>query len=71
MAMKTTTPTSFCACIGCGCDDARACFDEAAGQPCRWLRLDPKAKAGLCSCCGELLAAWDAGDRTFRVPLGD
>jgi hypothetical protein len=54
-------------CIGCGCDNDHACFDETAGQACHWIRLDPVAGKGLCSCCPELAGAWDRGDREFRV----
>jgi hypothetical protein len=65
------TPGSrgFAACIGCGCTEEDACFDEATHLPCHWLRLDPAAGKGLCSCCIELEADWDAGDRDFRVPV--
>jgi hypothetical protein len=56
-------------CIGCGCDDEHACFDETLNQPCHWIRLDPVAGKGLCSCCPELAVAWDRGDREVRVPV--
>lgn len=57
-------------CIGCGCDDLHACWDEQEGRPCHWLRVDRRAGLGVCSACGdELAAAWDAGDRTLRVPV--
>jgi hypothetical protein len=56
-------------CIGCGCDNEHACFDETLNQPCHWIRLDPVAGKGLCSCCAELAGAWDRGDREVRVPV--
>lgn len=55
-------------CIGCGCNDLQACWDEEAGQPCSWLRVDRKARLGVCSACPEVVSDWDAGDRTLRVP---
>jgi len=56
-------------CIGCGCDDLHACWDEAANEPCHWVRVDHTAGLGVCSVCAELVAAWDAGDRRMRVPV--
>jgi hypothetical protein len=56
-------------CIGCGCTEDNACYDEAAEDACHWIRLEAKAAKGLCSCCSELEEAWDAGDREFRVPI--
>lgn len=35
-------------CIGCGCDDYHACWDEEARQPCSWLRLDRNQGQGSC-----------------------
>jgi hypothetical protein len=54
-------------CIGCGGDNEHACFDETLNQPCHWIRLDPVAGKGLCSCCPACAGAWDRGDREFRV----
>lgn len=56
-------------CIGCGCDDLHACYDEAAGQPCSWLKVDYGAGLGVCSACPEHLARWQAGDRSIAVPV--
>lgn len=56
-------------CIGCGCNDLRACWDDEALQPCHWVRVDRDAGLGVCSCCKELVQAWDDGDRTIRVPV--
>lgn len=58
-----------CTCIGCGCTDDAACFDETTEQPCHWLRLAPEERKGLCSCCRGLESAWDEGDREIRVPV--
>lgn len=72
-----TTPTDHglllrvATCIGCGCDDTRACWDDEAGQPCHWVRLDRRNGLGVCSVCKEEHAArWDAGDREVAVPVG-
>ncbi len=56
-------------CIGCGCDDYHACWDEEAEQPCSWIRLDLDAGLGVCSTCLEHADRWDAGDTTLAVPL--
>lgn len=56
-------------CIGCGCHDAAACWDEYAGQPCHWLAVDRRARLGVCSACPEDLPRWKSGDRTVQVPL--
>lgn len=48
-------------CIGCGCDDDHACYDDEAGVGCHWVRLD--RAAGVCSCCWEIVKVWDAGQR--------
>ena len=55
-------------CIGCGCHDYRACYDEAAGCPCSWLSVDYNAGRGVCSVCPDELPRWNAGDRTPTVP---
>ncbi|TCW78691.1 hypothetical protein C5O80_30755 [Burkholderia sp. SRS-46] len=57
-------------CIGCGCDDFHACWDDARESPCFWKRVDRGAGLGVCSACPECVSAWDAGDRTVRVPSG-
>ncbi len=54
-------------CIGCGCDDYHACFDEKCGHTCYWLRIDRKVKRGVCSCCEDAVIAWDAGSREMQV----
>ena len=51
-------------CIGCGCDDDHACYDDEAGVGCHWVRLDRAAGVGVCSCCWEIVKVWDAGQRT-------
>jgi len=52
-------------CIGCGCHDYRACYDEAAGGPCSWLAVDYNAGLGVCSVCLDQLPRWRSGDRTL------
>ena len=56
-------------CIGCGCDDLYACWDDTAGTPCHWLVTDRSAGLGVCSCCPEHLERWQQGDRTIAVPV--
>jgi hypothetical protein len=56
-------------CIGCGCHDLGACWDEAADQTCHWLVLDRHAGLGVCSSCPEDLARWQQGDREAAVPV--
>lgn len=56
-------------CIGCGCSDTNACWDEQSNNPCHWVRLDHAAGLGVCSACPESVARWDAGDRTVAVPV--
>lgn len=51
--------TIVASCIGCGCDDFHACEGG-----CWWLRVDYEEKRGVCSCCAEFEAQWDAGDHT-------
>lgn len=58
-----------CTCIGCGCDDHNACWDDLAAAPCHWLRLHSAIRLGLCSACPEMAEAWDCGDRELRVPI--
>ncbi|CRO04941.1 TPA: hypothetical protein ACGJSI_004101 [Pseudomonas aeruginosa] len=45
-------------CIGCGCTDMCACVSEDG--PCYWLRVDYSRGEGVCSCCSERVAEWDA-----------
>jgi hypothetical protein len=64
-------PTDLTTCIGCGCDDLRACEDLETGEPCHWLRqnvivVPGQPMLGVCSGCAELVEPWDAGDRTIR-----
>jgi hypothetical protein len=54
-------------CIGCGCTDAAACWDPQTEQPCHWTRLDRASGLGVCSCCQDHIARWDAGDRAIRA----
>lgn len=56
-------------CITCGCDDLRACHDEATNQPCSWLRVDRQQRVGVCSACPDSVEAWDKGDRDVKVPI--
>jgi hypothetical protein len=55
-------------CIGCGCTDSHACYDEVKEAPCHWTRVDRVLGRGVCSACPEVVKDWDAGDRTMRVP---
>lgn len=57
-------------CIGCGCNDLHACFDEVAEGPCSWLVVDYAAGLGVCSACPDELGRWQAGDRSVAVPVG-
>jgi len=59
---------SIATCIGCGCTDTQACYDDEADAGCHWERLDRRAGLGVCSCCKEVIEAWDQGDRQIRVP---
>lgn len=54
-------------CIGCGCNDMKACIDKDSGQACYWLRVDEKEGIGVCSSCRDHLDRWDAGKRDFLV----
>lgn len=56
-------------CIGCGCNDNQACWDENAGQPCSWLRVDRNIGLGVCSACPGYLERWELGDREVDVPI--
>lgn len=53
-----TTACRIAVCIGCGCDDDRACPGG-----CAWLRVDRKAGLGVCSQCYPDVVRWDTGDR--------
>lgn len=56
-------------CIGCGCHDLAACWDDVADQPCHWTEVDRGAQLGVCSACApEHLARWHAGDRSPAMP---
>lgn len=57
-------------CIGCGCTDQQACYDENWDGPCRWLVVDREQGLGVCSACEEHLERWQAGDRESAVPTG-
>lgn len=54
-------------CIGCGCDEEKACVD-IEGVACFWVRQDPVADVGVCSHCPDDVTRFDDGDRT---PLDD
>ena len=54
-------------CIGCGCNDYQACYDEDNDAGCHWVRLDRRAGLGVCSCCPAALVGWDKGDREIRI----
>ncbi|WP_080446723.1 hypothetical protein [Burkholderia ubonensis] len=68
---RITRPRVVAVCIGCGCDDFHACWDDANESPCFWERVDCGAGLGVCSACAECVGAWDAGDRAVRVPVDD
>lgn len=55
-------------CIGCGCDDLHACWDDVAEAPCSWVRLDRYSGLGVCSVCPEHVERWDDGDREVQMP---
>lgn len=54
-------------CIGCGCADDFACWDDATDAPCHWAAVDRHTGLGVCSCCTAHLPRWQAGDRTFAL----
>ncbi len=56
-------------CIGCGCDDLHACYDEESDDACHWVCLDADAGLGICSACKDHIDRWDAGDREVAVPV--
>lgn len=60
-------PQSTC-CIGCGCTDARACYDPVLDAACAWMRKDPVAGVGVCTRCEAYTRLWDDGLRT-PVPV--
>ncbi|MGD1455275.1 hypothetical protein [Vibrio harveyi] len=41
-------------CIGCGCSDSKACFEN--NQACYWLKLDREKQIGVCSNCKSFLS---------------
>lgn len=47
-------------CIGCGCTDSQACWDEFHGRPCHWLEVNRHTGRGVCSCCESHLEAFKA-----------
>jgi len=55
-------------CIGCGCTDARACYDPVRDAACAWMRKDEVAGVGVCTCCEAYVRLWDDGLRT-PVPV--
>lgn len=57
---------SIATCIGCGCNDRRACRDDKAGQACSWLEVDYDVGRGVCSCCPDQLQRWNSGERSIR-----
>jgi hypothetical protein len=56
--MEYRHTSAIAQCIGCGCHDLRACEGG-----CSWLRVDYRARVGVCSQCRPHLARWDTGDR--------
>jgi hypothetical protein len=56
-------------CIGCGCDDLHACWDDETNGPCSWVRVDRRAGLGVCSVCPGHVERWDRGDRKIAVPV--
>lgn len=70
-AMSTTQNTGrwLSHCIGCGCNDLQACYDEATGCGCHWLELDRRIGRGVCSVCADERRRWADGDRSFGVPV--
>lgn len=48
-------------CVGCGCTDSAACWDDDKGAPCHWDRVDREAGLGVCSSCKHLVDDWDSG----------
>lgn len=68
--VRTARLLNRAACVGCGCDDFNACWDDAHDSTCFWLRVDYPAGLGVCSACPERAAGWDAGDRTVYVSTG-
>lgn len=56
-------------CVGCGCKDSAACWDENEGQPCHWLVTDEDDGLGVCSCCPDELGRFLTGDRRIAVPI--
>lgn len=59
---ELTDQESVATCVGCGCDDQRACWNDEEGQACSWLRVDRNTARGVCSTCPEHIERWDAGN---------
>lgn len=55
-------------CIGCGCTESAACWDEIVQQPCRWLWIDFNVSVGVCSDCPDHEQRFKNGDREMAVP---
>lgn len=55
-------------CIGCGCQDDRACMVETGIEktPCFWIQLDRKARIGVCSACPKASGRWRRRGRAKR-----
>lgn len=62
----STAAGPIATCIGCGCDDDRACND--GGRGCSWTRLDYVDGVGVCSRCPDHETRWDTGDREPQIP---
>lgn len=58
---------SLATCIGCGCDDFHACYDQERDAGCYWLRIDRRETKGVCSECADHVEDWDRGDRTSHA----
>lgn len=67
--------SNIATCVGCGCDDLNACMRitldpcRPIREPCHWLRVDRDDGTGVCSCCPDHLARYDAGDHSLRVRI--
>lgn len=60
--MDTPLQRPVAHCIGCGCSDIHACWDQQIPGPCRWIRLNVKTGHGVCSCCRDHVERFEAGD---------
>ena len=54
-----TGPSS---CIGCGCHDNDACWNDEKEESCHWLRINRALQVGVCASCPGEVARFDAGD---------